>query len=680
MEKSNSFFSEFQPSNYQEWFEEAKRTLKGKDPESLSIKLEEGITIKPLYTKEDLFKISFISSEFPGLPNFMRSGTISGNKINQWKIVQRIEHPEPSIANKFLLDEIKFGINEFIFKQFDPGSTDKNGIVLESFNAFKSLFQNVNLDKISFHIETSHPFEFLSFFYSLCEQNGFDNTKFIGAIHFDFLANCLLKGKLPKEITKFEHYYYNFLNSFSSIFPNLKLLFVDGTIFYESGANTLQELAFTLNRAVEYLRFLHRNGFALELWLSKFLFKLSIGSDIFLNLAKLRAFRLLWSLILREFDVNLEKIDIPIYAVTNKRNKSKLDVYVNMLRNSCETFTAILGSADYIEVTPFDFGLQSINEFSLRNSRNTQLVLLEEHNLIDTIDPAGGSWFLETLTYELASRTIELFKNIESRGGFIECVRSNIIQNSIAENQKNLNRSISERKKILVGTNKYPNPLDKEFEPNQMKQTNLDEIFKFQNAQIKIFEQNFQEDLKHIAKLAIQNYSFSSIVYTQKSDVEFTSIVPLIQIREPEEFEKIRMRAQDYKNKFGKWPLALLLPFGKISDFKPRLDFSNDFFQTGGFDIFDLNPMEKPEEILSIVLEKNPQVVVLCSTNELYQNSVPQVASLIKKVKPLITIVLAGLPEKPEDLQIFQNSGVDLFIYTNCDFIKTMNKIYDLLF
>ncbi len=679
MEKSHSFFSEFKPSNYQKWYEEVKRSLKGKDPESLSIKLEEGITIKPLYTKEDLFKISYISSEFPGLPNFLRSGNISGHKINQWHIVQRVEHPDPIIANEFILDEIKFGVNEFIFKQFNPHSTNKNGIILESLNAFNSLFQKVNIEEIIFHIETSFPYEFLSFFYSLCEQKGFDTRKFNGAIHYDFLSICTQKGKLPKDISKFELYFCNYLNSFSFIFPKLKLLTVDGTVFYESGANTVQELAFTLSRAVEYLRFLHRNGFPLDFWLSKFLFKLSIGSDFFLNLAKIRALRLLWSLILGEFNINPEKIEIPIYATTNKRNKSKLDVYVNMLRNSCETLTAILGSADYIEVTPFDFELQSMNEFSLRNSRNTQLVLLEEHNLIDTIDPVGGSWFLETFTYELASRTIELFKHIESRGGFIECIRTNFIQESISENQKNLISSLAERRKILIGTNKYPNLLDREFKTDQKTSTNIDEIFKTQNSQTKILDKVIPEDFKQISELAKGNYSFSSIIFTQKFFDEFIPINTINFVREPEEFEKLRIRAQNYNNKYGKFPLTLLVPFGKISDFKPILDFSIDFFQTGGFDTFELAPFQKPEDLLPIVLEKNPQVIVFCSTNEHYQNFVPQISSLIKKVMPLAIIALASLPEKQEDFQTFQNSGVDFFIYSKCDFVRTMNKIFDLI-
>jgi methylmalonyl-CoA mutase len=677
MGNSKSFFEEFSPSSYKDWLEEAKKSLKGKDPESLASHLDEGITVKPLYTISDLEQIPEVSSEFPGLPRFLRSSNISGYRVQTWHIVQRIDTPEPSKANSFIHQEINSGISEFLLKHLDPQTTPRRGIAIETLKDFEKLLQNVNLRNINLHFETSHPLELLALFYAFLNRTGIEPQTISGRVHFDLLSHCLGNGYLPKFLSEIENFLVSMFNFFAETFPKFKFLLIDATTFYESGSNSVQEVAFTMNLAVEYLRLFNKLNIPLEKVIEKMFFKISIGSDIFLNLAKLRAIRLLWATILEAFEIETEQVDIQIYAVTNKRNKSKLDAYVNMLRNSCETITAILGSANYIEVTPYDYFLDELNEFSARNARNTQLVLLEEHNLTDTIDPAGGSWYLETLTFELARKSLELFKEVESKGGFIECIMNNFIQNSVLENQRKILSELTKRERILIGTNKYPNPSDDKFKipeveidlnDSQTQSPSLKSIpFFAEPIDIRIF----------IKEASNENFSIFSFATQSSLKVETHSITPLTPMREAEPFEALRLRASTYQKKYEKLPVALLMPFGKVSDFKARVDFSHDFFAIGGFEVIESSPFETVEEAFQKILATLPQVVVFCSKNEFYPNFVPQLTALIKKAKPLIVTVLAGLPNNDEEINLYKNVGLDFFILSKSDTVGTLNKIFD---
>jgi len=677
MGNSKFFFEEFTTASYKDWLEEAKKSLKGKEPESLSFQLDENLYVKPLYTVSDLEQCPFALNEFPGLPRFLRSASISGYRIQPWHVVQRIDTPEPAKANSAILQEIKSGINEFLLKHFDNQSIPRKGITIESLNDFEKIFKNVDLQKISFHFETSKPVELFSLFYVFLKRNGIDPQSVSGSIHFDLLSHFLLNGYFPTSFKGIENFLLSMVNFFADNFPKFKVLLIDATTFFESGSNTLQEVAFTLNLAVEYLRLLYKLGIPPEKVIDKMLFKISIGSDIFLNLAKLRAIRYLWTTLLEEFKIDIEKIDIQIYAVTNKRNKSKLDTYVNMLRNSCETLTAVLGSANYIEVTPYDYPLEEQNEFSTRNARNTQLVLLEEHNLTDTIDPAGGSWYLETLTFELAKNSLELFKEVEKKGGFIECIKNNFIQNLVLENQRKILTDLTSRKRILIGTNKYPNPNDDKFkitEEESDKEVNQTRPFKHSPTFLEPIDVQFiiNESLN-------PNFSISSFVKSRESQAGIISIVPLVPIREAQPFETLKLRASLYQKRYGKLPVALLLPYGKVADFKARVDFSHDFFAVGGFEVIDSSPFETIEEAFQKILATLPQVVVFCSKNELYLNFVPQLTSLIKKAKPFIVTVLAGLPNNDEEINLYKNIGLDFFIHIKSDIVETINKIFDLI-
>jgi len=669
-----NFFEEFGKPNFANWKEEAEKSLKGKKFESLFSNTLEDITIKPLYTKEDLPAAAIY--EYPGLPYFSRGWKVDGFRLQPWKIIQRIEMPSPNEANKVILNEIEKGTDGFLIKHFDPLEANSTGVIVESIFDFEDLFKNVDLTKTYIHFETPYPVEFFSFFLAYLYKNNIPLQNIIGSITFDIYNKYLRNGKILAK----EYILNNLLMKLyekSSQVPEFDSIVIDGTIFYESGSNIVQELAFTLSKALEFLKALASNGINAKEAINKFMFKVSIGSDIFLNLAKLRALRILWSKILESINIPANEVYVPIYSVTTKRNKSRMDTYVNMLRNTCETFTAILGTSDYIEVTPYDYFSNSTEEFSYRNARNTQLVLKDEHHITEVIDPAGGSWFLEALTYEISSRALEILKDIEANGGFFANIINGTIQNHISSVRTKKLTKLAKREDVLVGTNKYPNPSEtisfKEEAFGIYKKV-LEErqefVKKHQNIQPEIGSKD-----KELSQYALSFGLLSSVLPINDIKENIMEIVPFEQFRESEDFEKLRTNSELFKENYGVNPKVLTIAYGKISEFKERLDFANEFFQIGGFEVITLEEHKTIEEIFAKFYEIQPQVVVFCSTNDKYIEFVPQVSSLIKKAKPLTVVAVAGLPSENE-LNILKQSGVDIFIHLRSDLVETLNSIF----
>lgn len=665
-----NFFKDFESAKFEIWKAESEKALKGKPFEKLFSSTLENIKIKPIYTKED--SPDNAKNEFPGFRYFLRSWKIDGNRIEPWKIIQRIETPNPKDANQLIKNEIDKGVDGFVIKHYNYNLENPKGVVIDSLLDLEDIFNGVDLSKITIHFDTLFPVELCSILVEYFKKTKTPNDKIDGSVNLDFFESFLDKGKFFEQSFWLDNILWKNHQILDQNFPKFKTFVIDGTIFYESGSNIVQEIAFTLNLAVEKLKFILSKTEDFQNTLNKFMFKISIGSDIFLNLAKLRSLRFLWSTILESLGIDFNSVQIPIYAVTAKRNKSKLDAYVNMLRNTCETLTAILGTADYIEVTPYDYFLNEPEEFSIRNARNTQLVLKEEHNLREVIDPVGGSWFLETLTYEITQKALELFKEIEQNGGFYKNLINGNIQNQILKVRNKRMQRLSTREDILVGTNRFSNPDDN---PLDAKKSFFD---------YKEFLETKQKTLTELPKES-KEQAFGFVMSSISSHSPFTSIQnslidipPLKVFRETEEFENLRTKSLQYKSKFGKLPQVGIIPFGKIANFKERLDFVVDFFLLGGFDVKIFEETESLENSFQRFFEFQPPIVVFCSTNEEYMGFAPKLATLIKKAKPLTIIILAGLPAEQE-IELFKQSGVDEFIHIRTDVLKTLNNLYSMI-
>lgn len=670
------FLSEFEPQSFDDWLEEAQSSLRGKSIEKLYSMTSDGIIVKPIYTRKDIENLEFLRYEFPGLPKFIRGRNISGYKIKPWKIAQTFKTNSSEEFHSFLQSGIDNGVEAIVIEIFKDESSCK-GLAFQTIDNFKKCFDGVNLSKLEFFIRTNLFPHTAFYFKEFLSLKNFDYSTLSGGFEFTPFNYFTKTGKLPI-MDEIKNQIFNFFDWGRRTFPNFYSICVDGSIFKESGGNVVSEVAYVLSLAVEYLKIFASGNYNLKDFIGKMYFKFSFGSDFFLELSKIRAFRMLLSLILSRFAPELQYYQPVIYAITSRRNKSLLDYYTNILRNTTETLSAILSNVDYIETIPFDDPFGFSDEFAYRNARNTQNVLREEHNLLDTIDPISGSWYIESLSYEISKLSLELFKEIESIGGFYEAIKNGVIQSKISESFTNRLINLSIRNEILVGVNKYPQPiefadklevnLESKAEPQYT--TSTESLFS-----LRVDEAFDQEN--EIIKYATNGGNLFSIMLIQNFDC--IDIKPLNEIREAEAFEKLYNKSNKFKEKFGHRPNALLLNFGEMENYRARADFSFDFLSVGGINVSYSTPSKEYEQLAKEFLKSSFEIAVICSSDELYPQFVPQISALIKKTKPLTVIVLSGLPKTLEQENLFRITGVDIFIHKGSNILYELDRIYQLL-
>jgi len=409
---SNFITQEFEPSSAAEWKQKIQFDLKGADyNETLLTKTNEGITIKPFYHLDDFEKL------------------IIPTPKEDFKICQKITISSEEEANLIATDIIKKGANSLKFIASKPF-------------VFKILFKDLLNKNIEFHFQ----FEFLSEEF-INELNSFlkDESVFY---NIDIIGNLARNGNWYASLNDDFKVAENILLNNSSSF----IISVNADIYQNAGANTVQQVAYALAHANDYLT---RFGGSIA---NKIQFNFSVGGNYFFEIAKIRAFRYLYNLILSKYNTNAIAT---IFAEPSLRNKTIYDYNVNMLRTTTESMSAILGGATTISNAAYDTLFHNSNEFGDRISRNQLLVLKEESYFKNGQYIANDSYYIETITKQIAEKALTVFKEIEKSGGLLQQLKEGTIQRKIKENAQKEQAQFNAGELILLGTNKYPNEKDK---------------------------------------------------------------------------------------------------------------------------------------------------------------------------------------------------------------------------
>ena len=426
---TNKLFSEFEPISSKQWKQQIQFELKGADyNETLIWESPDGIKVKPFYHADET-----------------KDSMTSSKSVNSFKILQKIFVHDIVKSNAKAHDTLKRGAESIYF------TIENENCILAD------LMQNLPLESITYYFNL--PFLSVSF----CNQ--------VNEFALKNNAKCIILldpiGQLAKEGNWFKNGNDDFdaLNILASKETN-GFININTQTYQNAGATNVQQLAYTLAHVNEYFnRILNLN--------QPITIEVAIGTNYFFEIAKLRALRLLFNTLAKEYNHNF---DCTIIATPTKRNKTLYDYNVNMLRTTTECMAAILGGADVVANIPYDTIYHKDNEFGDRISRN-QLLILKNESYFDKVNnPADGAYYIETLTEQLAEKALELFKDIEKNGGLISQLIEGTIQRKINESAQKEQELFDSGKEILLGTNKYPNKND------QMK--NDLELFPFvkQNA------------------------------------------------------------------------------------------------------------------------------------------------------------------------------------------------------
>lgn len=671
---------DFKIPAYEEWKQAVEKSLKGASFTKLLTSTYEGITLQPMYQKKDIENLAFVSSH-PGEFPFVRGTT---HQKEQWLVAQEVNHPLVNEANKWLKQDIEKGVNainvvlaEDSQKGLNKANETKMGTAISKLEDMEVLLEDISLD-LPFMTHTgASAVPFVSMLGGYCLKKHLPLTTIKGCIGADPLAKLVKNGELVGSMEEYIDEMSSLLSWVKENELSLETIFIEGHPYHDGGANGVQELAFMLATSVYYVRELQNRGHSIDDIVSSIRFSMSIGSNLFMELAKVRATRMLWTKIVTAFGGNEEACKLKIHARTSNWTKTAYDPHVNILRGTVEAFTAAVSGINSLHVSPFDEVVSLPNQFSRRVARNIQLVLQEETQITNTVDPSGGSWYVEKITDEIAEGSWKLFQQIEAQGGMFQALQDGIPQKLVNEISKQKKKDIEKRKLVFVGSTMYPNK-----DESLIKGSSEEQKLPARDDCHKLNEQN-KENLSLRKSHLVQDIMTAFINEATMDDVNgarfqgaVLSVEPIISYRGAEDFEALRLFSEKQKA-VGKPFNVYVTNLGTLPEHKARTDFIASFFETGGFDIEKSHSFTSLEDAIDSSIKTSANVVVLCGKNESYKEAAVQIVKEVKEKRNNLKIFIAGKQEQELEKQLLE-VGADGFIHvgTNCyQLLKELQEI-----
>lgn len=618
--ENNKLFSEFPPVSTEKWEEVINKDLKGADyDKKLVWHTIEGFNVRPYYRAEKLEGLDYLESN-PGEKPYTRGHQKGGN---EWEVRQDILVESPAEANRIALDAVERGATALGLCASHVTSVDDMALLLKG----------IYINAVSINFMCSQDYlQVLKLYVEYARREGYDTKELCGSTDFDPFRYALTHGtfhrgeegdlQMARQLVEYAH----------EELPKFRVLTVNSVVLHNAGANIVQELGFGLAAANELVARLTDLGCKMEHAGRSIVLNVGVGSTYFMEIAKIRAARLLWSKIVEQYK---PECDCPyklfINATTSRWNQSVYDPYVNMLRSTTEAMSSAVAGADSISVLPFDNAYKQADDFGYRIARNQQLLLKEESYLDKIVDPAAGSYYIENLTDEIAKGAWQHFLKVEEAGGFCKALRAGLVQDEVMETARKRDLDIATRKTTILGTNQYPNLLEK------------------------------MGDKVNPEVGGKKPETCGCACAADASEVKV-----LMPYRGAEPFEQLRLQTE----RAARRPKVFLLTYGNLTMRKARSGFATNFFGVAGYEIIDNPGFATPEEGAKAALESCADVVVLCSSDDEYAELTEPACKLLKgKAK---SIVLAGFPKEMVDT--YRGYGVDEFIHVKTNALETLQK------
>lgn len=607
-------FSEFPPISTEEWMEVVTRDLKGAPFEKKLVwRTKEGIDVQPFYRAEDIEQLptkDVLPGEFP----YVR-GTKADNK---WLVRQEIAViADPQSINQEIKRLMDRGVNSIGFHFEDE---------LVSAETIKTLLTGVELSLLEVNFYARHllSVQLIEAVKEGLQAIGADLNEVRGSFGFNPFRHVLGKGARWAE----------WLETSVAVLKAAEPLKQFACFTFQSsdlvnaGAYIYQELGYALAAGADMLaKIAEKSGKSSSEVAERMRFDMGIGSNYFMEIAKFRAMRWLWALIVKANDANASQraMKVVVNAETTWWNKSIYDAYVNLLRTMTESMSATIAGVHSVLVHPFDKHYNPAgSDFSHRIARNQQLLLKEECHFDKVVDPAGGSYYIEHLTEAIAEQAWKLFLEVEEQGGFAKLADEGQIQEAVNASNNARHKAIATRRENILGTNIFPN-----------------------------FTEKATEETKRVDN-------------SKKEGVEVTA---LDKRRGASDFEELRLSTEAS----GKTPKVFMLTIGNLAMRLARSQFSSNFFATAGYQLIDNLGFETVAEGVKAAKKANADIVVLCSSDDEYAEYGPQAYELLKGEIPL---VIAGAPACMEELQA---KGIEHFVHVKVNVLETMQKFNELM-
>ncbi|MEI7624068.1 MAG: methylmalonyl-CoA mutase [Actinomycetes bacterium] len=451
------------------WADAASKDLKGADPADLTWDTPEGIAVKPIYTAADLEGLGDVDT-LPGFAPYTRGVRATMYTNRPWTIRQYAGFSTAQESNAFYRRNLAAGqmglsvaFDLATHRGYDSdhpnvlGDVGKAGVAIDSVEDMKILFEDIPLDQMSVSMTMNGAvIPILAMFVVAGEEQGVDRALLAGTIQNDILKEFMVRNTYIYPPAPSMRIIADIIDYTANEMPKFNSISISGYHMQEAGATAVQELAFTIADGKEYVRAALAKGLDVDLFAGRLSFFFAIGMNFFMEVAKLRAARVLWHRVMSEFEPKKAgSLMLRTHCQTSGVSLTEQDPYNNVVRTTIEALAAVLGGTQSLHTNSFDEALGLPTDFSARIARNTQLILAEESGVTSTVDPLGGSYYIESLTKSLVDEAWKLIGEVEELGGMTKAVESGMPKLRIEESAARKQARIDRREDTVVGVNKY---------------------------------------------------------------------------------------------------------------------------------------------------------------------------------------------------------------------------------
>jgi methylmalonyl-CoA mutase len=678
-----------------DWEALARTESKGASSESLAWTTPEGIIVKPLYTAADLEGLE-LSGAMPGFAPFLRGPRATMYANRPWTIRQYAGFSTAEDSNRFYKQGLKNGqmglsvaFDLATHRGYDSdhprvvGDVGKAGVAIDSVEDMKILFDGIPLDQVSVSMTMNGAvLPVLAGYIVAAEEQGVKSERLAGTIQNDILKEFMVRNTYIYPPAPSMRIVADIIEHTAKHMPRFNSISISGYHMQEAGATLVQELAFTLADGIEYVRAAASRGLPVDAFAPRLSFFFCIGMNFFMEVAKLRAARLLWARLMKPFAPQKpESLALRMHCQTSGVSLTEQDPYNNVIRTTIEALAGVLGGTQSLHTNAFDEALALPTPFSARIARNTQLVIAEETGVTHVVDPLGGSYYVEHLTHSVAEAAQALIEEVEALGGMTKAIEAGMPKLRIEESAARRQARIDRGEETIVGVNKY--------QPSEQTKVDLLDIDNsaVREAQIRRLQQiraKRDETACRAALAALSDAAASgngnllalSIAATRKRATvgEISDALERVFSRHravirsvtgvygsayvgDEGFDRIRRDVAAFAAEEGRRPRMLVVKLGQDGHDRGAKVIATAFADIG-FDV-DVGPLfQTPEEAARQAVENDVHVIGVSSQAAGHKTLVPKLISALRSSHGEDILVVCGGVIPPQDHQELQQAGV----------------------
>jgi methylmalonyl-CoA mutase len=708
--------ADFDKKSLSDWEALAAKDMKGASTEQLIWQTPEGIAVKPLYTAADLEGLADIDS-LPGFAPYLRGPRATMYANRPWTIRQYAGFSTAEESNKFYRANLAAGqmglsvaFDLATHRGYDSdhprvvGDVGKAGVAIDSVEDMKILFDGIPLDKMSVSMTMNGAvLPVLAGYIVAAEEQGVSQDKLSGTIQNDILKEFMVRNTYIYPPAPSMRIVADIIEYTAQNMPKFNSISISGYHMQEAGATAVQELAFTLADGLDYVRAALAKGLAVDEFAPRLSFFFAIGMNFFMEVAKLRAARLLWAKLMKQFDPkNPLSSALRTHCQTSGVSLTEKDPYNNVIRTTIEAMAAVLGGTQSLHTNALDEAIALPTPFSARIARNTQLVIAEETGIPNVVDPLGGSYYVEALTASLAAEAEKLIAEVEALGGMTKAVETGMPKMRIEEAAALKQARIDRGEEVVVGVNKY-----------QPKEDSVVEILDVDNAKvresqihrlnsIKRTRDNAKTDqaLKDLARAAASGEgnllalaveatraratvgeisdALESVFSRHRANNRTISGVYGGSFEGDDGFAKVQRDIADFAKEEGRRPRLLVVKMGQDGHDRGAKVIATAFADLG-FDV-DVGPLfQTPIEAARQAVENDVHVIGVSSQAAGHKTLVPQLIADLKAEGAGDIMVIVGGVIPQQDYDFLTKAGVAAIFGPGTNIPDAAGKILALL-